>query len=123
MGLSTAQRQPHRPGRWSPSSVSPTPGTPLTVGTDSSAVLYYTLLLQRIAYYYDSVASPALSRQYTQETADATASAQELLGLPPPAWQTPKRGQQWKPSAYSWRPSPPTPTGIPSRGRTTRAGP
>ena len=60
----------------------PYPGTPLTVGTDSSAVLYYTLLLQRIAYYYDSVASPALSSQYTQETADATASAQELLGLP-----------------------------------------
>ena len=59
----------------------PYPGTPLTVGTDSSAVLYYTLLLQRIAYYYDSVASPALSSQYTQETADATASAQELLGL------------------------------------------
>ena len=45
-------------------------------------MLYYTLLLQRIAYYYDSVASPALSSQYTQETADATASAQELLGLP-----------------------------------------
>ena len=59
----------------------PYPGTPLTVGTNSSAVLYYTLLLQRIAYYYDSVASPALSSQYTQETADATASAQELLGL------------------------------------------
>ena len=45
-------------------------------------MLYYTLLLQRIAYYYDSVASPTLSSQYTQETADATASAQELLGLP-----------------------------------------
>ena len=60
----------------------PYPGTPLTVGTNSSAVLYYTLLLQRIAYYYDSVASPALSSQYTQETANATASAQELLGLP-----------------------------------------
>ena len=60
----------------------PYPGTPLTIGSDSSAVLYYTLLLQRIAYYYDSVASPALSSQYTQETADATASAQELLGLP-----------------------------------------
>ena len=60
----------------------PYPGTPLTVGTDSSAVLYYTLLLQRIAYYYDSVASPALSSHYTQETADATASALELLCLP-----------------------------------------
>ena len=59
----------------------PYPGTPLTIGSDSSAVLYYTLLLQRIAYYYDSVASPTLSSQYTQETADATASAQELLGL------------------------------------------
>ena len=60
----------------------PYPGTPLTIGTDSSAVLYYTLLLQRIAYYYDSVQSPPLSSQYTQETADATSSAQELLNLP-----------------------------------------
>ena len=39
----------------------PYPGTPLTVGTDSSAVLYYTLLLQRIAYYYDSSGSPELT--------------------------------------------------------------
>ena len=60
----------------------PYPGTPLTIGTESSAVLYYTLLLQRIAYYYDSVQSPPLSSQYTQETADATSSAQELLDLP-----------------------------------------
>ena len=60
----------------------PYPGTPLTVGTDSNAVLYYTLLLQRIAYYYDSVENPPLSSAYTEETANATRSAQELLDLP-----------------------------------------
>ena len=59
----------------------PYPGTPLTVGSDSSAVLYYTILLQRIAYYYQSVENPPLSSQYTEETANATRSAQELLGL------------------------------------------
>ncbi len=59
----------------------PYPGTPLTVGTDSSTVLYYTILLQRIAYYYQSVENPPLSSQYTEETANATRSAQELLGL------------------------------------------
>ena len=101
----------------------PYPGTPLTVGTDSSAVLYYTLLLQRIAYYYDSVASPALSRQYTQETADATASAQELLGLPATGVADAETWTAVEALSYSWRPSPPTPTGIPSRGRTTRTGP
>ena len=30
----------------------PYPGTPLTVGSSGSAVLYYSLLLQRIAYYF-----------------------------------------------------------------------
>ena len=60
----------------------PYPGTPLTVGSDSSTVLYYTILLQRIAYYYQSVENPPLSSQYTEETANATCSAQELLGLP-----------------------------------------
>ena len=60
----------------------PYPGTPLTVGSDSSTVLYYTILLQRIAYYYQSVENPPLSSQYTEETANATRSAQELLGLP-----------------------------------------
>ena len=60
----------------------PYPGTPLTVGTDSSAVLYYTLLLQRIAYYFSSVEAPPLADRYTDETAAATRSAQELLDLP-----------------------------------------
>ena len=59
----------------------PYPGAPLTVGSDSSTVLYYTILLQRIAYYYQSVENPPLSSQYTEETANATRSAQELLGL------------------------------------------
>ena len=60
----------------------PYPGTPLTLDTDSSAVLYYTLLLQRIAYYFDSVESPPLASTYTEETAAATRSAQALLELP-----------------------------------------
>ena len=60
----------------------PYPGTPLTVGSSGSAVLYYALLLQRIAYYFDSVENPPLSDQYTDETAAATRSAQALLDLP-----------------------------------------
>ena len=59
----------------------PYPGTPLTVGSSGSAVLYYTLLLQRIAYYFSSVEAPPFSDQYTDETAAATRSAQQLLGL------------------------------------------
>ena len=59
----------------------PYPGTPLTVGSSGSAVLYYSLLLQRIAYSFTSVVSPPLSDQYTDETAAATRSAQELLNL------------------------------------------
>ena len=58
------------------------PGTPLAVGSSGSAVLYYSLLLQRIAYYYSSVEAPPLSDRYTDETAAATRSAQELLVLP-----------------------------------------
>ena len=60
----------------------PYPGTPLTIGSQSSAVLYYNVLLQRIAYYFESVESPPLSDRYAAETAAATQSAQELLGLP-----------------------------------------
>ena len=60
----------------------PYPGMPLTPGTDGSAVLYYTILLRRIAYYYDSVENPPLSSVYTEETANATRSVQALLELP-----------------------------------------
>lgn len=59
----------------------PYPGTPLTVGSESSAVLYYNVLLQRIAYYFDSVENPPLSDLYSEETAAATRSVQELLDL------------------------------------------
>ena len=60
----------------------PYPGKPLTVGSEGSAVLYYTILLQRIAYYFESVESPPLATEYTEETAAATRSAQALLNLP-----------------------------------------
>ena len=59
----------------------PYPGTPLTVGSSGGAVLYYNLLLQRIAYYFSSVEAPPLADHYTSETAAATRSAQQLLGL------------------------------------------
>ena len=59
----------------------PYPGTPLTVGSSGKAVLYYNLLLLRIAYYFSSVEAPPLADRYTDETATATRSAQQLLGL------------------------------------------
>ena len=60
----------------------PYPGKPLTVGSEGSDVLYYTILLRRIAYYFESVEAPPLATSYTGETAAATRSAQALLGLP-----------------------------------------
>ena len=60
----------------------PYPGQPLTVGSEGSDVLYYTILLRRIAYYFESVETPPLATGYTEETAAATRSAQALLGLP-----------------------------------------
>ena len=60
----------------------PYPGKPLTVGSEGDAVLYYNILLQRIAYYFDSVENPPLSDQFTDETAASTRSAQALLNLP-----------------------------------------
>lgn len=58
------------------------PGAPLDIGTESDAALYYSLLLQRIAYYYYSVENPPLSSVYTEETAASTLSLQRLLNLP-----------------------------------------
>ena len=60
----------------------PYPGQPLTVGSEGSDVLYYTILLRRIAYYFESVEVPPLATSYTGETAAATRSVQALLGLP-----------------------------------------
>ena len=59
----------------------PYPGAPLTVGSSGETVLYYNLLLLRIAYYFSSVEAPPLADRYTDETATATRSAQQLLGL------------------------------------------
>ena len=42
----------------------PYPGTPLTVGSSGETVLYYNLLLQRIAYYFSSVEAPPLADRY-----------------------------------------------------------
>ena len=61
----------------------PYPGTALTVGSRGEAVLYYSLLLQRIAYYFDTVETPPLSSVYTPDTAATTSSFQTLLGLAP----------------------------------------
>ena len=58
------------------------PGAPLEVGTQGDAVLYYTVLLTRIAYYYNAVSSPGTGSVYTDQTAAGTRSLQHLLGLP-----------------------------------------
>lgn len=58
------------------------PGAPLEVGSEGPAVLYYTVLLSRIAYYYNAVSSPGTGSVYTDQTAAGTRSLQHLLGLP-----------------------------------------
>ena len=58
------------------------PGAPLEVGSEGPAVLYYTVLLTRIAYYYNAVSSPGTGSVYTHQTAAGTRSLQHLLGLP-----------------------------------------
>ena len=58
------------------------PGAPLEVGSEGPAVLYYTVLLTRIAYYYNTVSSPGTGSVYTDQTAAGTRSLQHLLGLP-----------------------------------------
>ena len=60
----------------------PWPGAPLKEGSEGPSVLYYTVLLQRIGYYFDSVQSLPLSNRYTPETVVATRSLQALLNLP-----------------------------------------
>lgn len=60
----------------------PWPGAPLQEGSEGPSVLYYTVLLQRIGYYFDSVQSLPLSNRYTPDTVVATRSLQALLNLP-----------------------------------------
>ena len=45
------------------------------MGSSGDTVLYYNLLLQRIAYYFSSVEAPPLADRYTDETAAATRQA------------------------------------------------
>ena len=58
------------------------PGSPLVIGSTGDAVLYYTILLARIAYYYDDVSSPGVTEEYTEDVAAGTRTLQALLGLP-----------------------------------------
>lgn len=61
----------------------PYPGAPLTVGSEGSAVAYYSLLVERIAYYFEQVESFGLTDVFDEGLAAATRSVQTLLGLPP----------------------------------------
>lgn len=60
----------------------PYPGTPLAEGSEGSAVEYYSLLVERIAYYYEAVQSFGLTAVFDQDLAAATRSLQQLLQLP-----------------------------------------
>ena len=60
----------------------PYPGAPLSLGSSGDAVLYYTVMLSRIAYYYDTVSSPGILSAYTEGVETGTRSLQQLLGLP-----------------------------------------
>ena len=60
----------------------PYPGAPLSLGSSGDAVLYYTVMLSRIAYYYDTVSSPGILPAYTEGVETGTRSLQQLLGLP-----------------------------------------
>ncbi len=87
-------------------------------------MLYYALLLQRIAYYFDSVENPPLSDQYTDETAAATRSAQQLLGLEQTGiadadtWTASRSAEPG-----SWPPTPRTPIETPHPAPLTRGAP
>ena len=58
------------------------PGTPLSEGSSGSDVLYYSILIDRIAYYFESVESAGQTSTFTAALTDATKSFQALLGLP-----------------------------------------
>ncbi len=58
------------------------PGQPLETGSTGSAVRYYSTLLGRIAFYYDTVRSPGVTDDYDQAMEEATRSFQRLVQLP-----------------------------------------
>ena len=58
------------------------PGTPLTIGSTGDAVFYYSVLLDRIAYFFYSVQSAGQTDTYDDAMATATRSFQALIQLP-----------------------------------------
>lgn len=60
----------------------PYPGAPLAVGSTGEAVLYFSTLLDRIAYYFDRVQSFGQTSVFDEDLAVAVRSFQSLVDLP-----------------------------------------
>lgn len=58
------------------------PGEAIGKGDSGPAVLYYSTLLERIAFYYPEVQSPGRTELYTEQLRECTYSLQRFLGLP-----------------------------------------
>ena len=75
----------------------PYPGTPLTVGSSGKAVLYYNLLLLRIAYYFFQCGSPAPCRPlYRRNCHSHPQRPAAFGGWSRPALPMPTHGRRWK---------------------------
>ncbi len=60
----------------------PYPGTPLTLGDQGDNVLYFSSLITRIAYYFETIAKVGLTDTYTVVLQNAVKDFQALEGLP-----------------------------------------
>ena len=60
----------------------PYPGQPLTLGSTGEAVRYYSSLIQRIAFYYDTVQAGGVTDFFDDSLQIATPSFQQLAQLP-----------------------------------------
>ncbi len=58
------------------------PGTPLKLGDQGPNVLYFSSLITRIAYYFDTIANVGLTDTYTPLLEEAVKNFQELENLP-----------------------------------------
>ena len=74
----------------------PYPGTPLTVGSSGSAVLYYSLLLQRIAYYLPVWRTRPSPTSTPTRLPPPPAAHRSCWAYPRPALRMPTHGQLWK---------------------------
>jgi len=61
----------------------PYPGQPLTLGSEGEAVRYYSILLQRIAYYFDRTQAFGVTDYFDDSLQIATQSFQQFAGLEP----------------------------------------